>query len=584
MRAPVTSASTCALGCTPCATACDGGCPAPVGIGHRADTCGAAGAFDLKGTAYESTCATGAAGCVVAVPPFRFWQQGSFASANQGCEDLAASPWVAQASRDLGRPVADGHWVVDGMTWQGSGIDGCVPSSPGARLVSELSFVDAAREGTTGHRAFYAVTTVDATAGGFDLDRVTGGDGCNPATVKIAEVPTPGFLVGSGQFGGSYLVSQIQPSEVRARFFSELGADLGASPFAGFEIMYTRGPRPTTSDVCAGGWLPARSDTDPAKAKGVIPFNAPFTFVLFPGNCYPQRLTDPLWVAYRLVYEDPLNPVGPYDLASPGPRLATPVGGHVALVNFEPPTAWADVAFAAGTAAPGVPLTINLGIQFGYSSGARVEVAVPACIDATDFDPVARPWQITWFDTRPSVTWNSTSRLLSFDFPHAPRYANSAEIRGLRAGGADPSCCLDATLLWQDYCGWVSDPLQSCVSIDPSLACSDPAAAVTALTLVGDDDGSGNWRIDLAWDEATDAETVSYHVYRIVSGDASAVPVANHDGALRRDDIQFVTSTTRSRPFASDYGFSPPTAAPALYFYQVRGVCSDGSEGTSHPY
>lgn len=583
------TASTCAVGCSPCATTCDGGCPAPLPIGHGPDTCNADGAFDLSGTAYESSCATGSGGCTVSVPPFRFWQQGSFTAANQGCEDLGAAGQVAQASKDLGRPVADGHWVVDGMMWQGTGYDGCLTAAPGDRLVSEVSFVDTAREGTTAHRAFYAVTSVDATTPGFDLDQVSGGDGCNSATVRVAEVPRPDWWLSAfASPDPQNAMVWIDPARVAAHYFSELGRDSGSSPIAGFEVMYLRGPEPTSSDLCSAGWLPALSYPDATLAQGVIPFNSASVSVQIPGNCYPERVTDPAWIAYRLVYEDPLNPSGPYDLAvGPAPRLTTPVGAHVRLNPGEAPGADASIDSYLTAVAPSIPLKLFVSAYAYHTLIYSVEVGLPACLDTTDFDPIARPWQIEWKDGFATVVWNPVTRILAFNdyFPVSIGMYYDAVVHGLRTGGADPACCVTGAISWADYCGVVRESVSvPCMAIDPALSCPAAVPPVTGLRLVGNEYPSGAWDVTLSWDGATDPDTVSYNVYRVTGGDASILPVANQDEVLRRPDIQLVTFTPRADPTARDFSYDAPTPLPNLIFYQVRGVCSDGSEGRSHPY
>ena len=88
-------------GVGPCSWSCnpplEGGCAGAVGLGHGAFSACTVGSFDLIGTRYENTCATGAGGCTKLQPRLRYWGFDEYTTANYGCGwpgDDEWQPWL----------------------------------------------------------------------------------------------------------------------------------------------------------------------------------------------------------------------------------------------------------------------------------------------------------------------------------------------------------------------------------------------------------------------------------------------------------------------------------------------------------
>lgn len=602
--AATTYSGTCNLGCTPCATLCDGGCPAPVTVRHGAPACAVGGAFNLIGTGYESTCTSGAAGCPIDQPPIRLWQFDDYSGANAGCSHVPANALIGNASLDLGQPVPDGHWVLDRFDWTGADIDGCVATGGAtpSRMVAEMSFPDVDREGTIGHRGLYLIASVPEVAGGFDFDGIQGATGCNGADVAIAEVPAPGILpfpLGPTRLNGvdpRFFDVRVALPATPPDWFTEAGRGADPALVAGYQVMYSGEPEPITSASCA--WQPVFDPGDPRLVLGVVPLNSPEVVVSIPGSCYLPSL-ERYWLALRLVYVDTsVNPTAPFDpTAVPGPSLTSAVGSHVGPVQapypFEPPIALAaKTVWPQSSVPPGAPVIYNFPITGYYYTfyGVVLTDLIPDCLDDRDFDPDAKPWQITLISPPPlpvpavAVSYDRATRNLVISaYGSFNHWQVDVQVRGLYAAFDDPACCNSASYdVTNPECGLLTLTTgPACVAIDSSIACVVKPEIVRNLRAVKDPVGA----VTLSWDRALDTATVAYDVWKLTSSDPSGIPLANKDEWPRSGDLASVClDEPVTSPVCVDWYEGQIDPDPPLVFYQARGVCSDGSEGTAHPY
>lgn len=107
----------------------------------------------------------------------------------------------------------------------------------------------------------------------------------------------------------------------------------------------------------------------------------------------------------------------------------------------------------------------------------------------------------------------------------------------------------------------------------PAVPCGVPPEHVTGLTAV-----RRASEVELTWDEATDASTAVYDVWRIANGDRSLLPQAGRELARTVGNVQSVRCCLRiprtsPRCVDSDGASNAPTV-----FYQVRASCTDGTE------
>ncbi len=338
------------------APACAGGCAPSAPVYHAsALPCSAGnGSFNLIGTHYETTCSC-APSCVVDLPPVRFWQYDAYAAANNGCQRqdncVAGVEWMVNAT-----PGNTGHWYLWQPNWAGPDVDGCYTTAvprPAYRTVVEVASVDRRPgfEGTFNHGSWYVLASVPLTVG-FNFDTITGGTGCTPAEVVkqpvrgVTVVGLGGPCTGSGvsmqsmlpDIDPGYFDVQVTLDDPGPHWWNETGQDGAPQLIAGYQILYTTGPEPTTSDYVTGNWRPVHDPVNAPLALGLVPLGngSPITVAL--------PITDPLtdyWLATRIVYRDASeNPVGTFDpaLGTPsnpvGPQIASPVSGHCGAVHF----------------------------------------------------------------------------------------------------------------------------------------------------------------------------------------------------------------------------------------------------------
>ena len=87
----------------------------------------------------------------------------------------------------------------------------------------------------------------------------------------------------------------------------------------------------------------------------------------------------------------------------------------------------------------------------------------------------------------------------------------------------------------------------------------------------------------LQWDAATDASTDHYNVWKVINQDRTLIPTANKDtAAVDPNVVSVCLAVPRAGPICTD---STTSGSPVgVLFYQVRGACADGTEGTAHPF
>lgn len=577
----VAQGPTCNLGCTPCSgvPACLGACPTSVPVVHAAsDPCGLGGSFDLGGTAFDGS---GPA------PPLRFWAYDRYASANSGCNDPNALGWLSHAGAS--------RWLLD-ADWSAALSDGCIDATLAPRrAVAELSFADAAREGSIDHRAFYLAASVDELGGAYDFDRITGGDGCNDRDVVVHEVPRPTFPPNppSMQCTGNptWVAGSLEASNAVDCDYRDVGVEIadeptwrtetgsGAAPalIQGVEFLYQFSPiEPLSSDACTAGWLPARDPAMPSLALGPLPRGIRRALIAIP-NSY-----DPAWIAARIIYADAsVNPMGSYDPLGGAPALVSPPGGHCGpvamLVLLDLPLLlqkWSSLPTTA-TAAVGDPLTYRFSASNFQDPTAGhdavLEDVLPPCLDLSGFDPIAFPSQISSPTMPLVVEWTAATRTLRLHFQAVvqPGDQHFITVTGIRAGVVGD--CVNEATLASTRCRRTTSGATDTVRIDVVSSCPVLPVPVSGVRAVRAGGG-----VDLSWTTSPDVATVRYNVWSIEDAKAS-LPLLNQVAPTRRSVCADVPRGSETCVDAR------PLAAGSVRYYQVRGVCGDGREGTEHP-
>ena len=147
-------------------------------------------------------------------------------------------------------------------------------------------------------------------------------------------------------------------------------------------------------------------------------------------------------------------------------------------------------------------------------------------------------------------------------------------ITGMNAGPLHtPSCGSTSSFIHQ------SDP--SGITVDTSFqigGCPGFPQPVTGLLAA-----RSGAQVALQWDAASDVETAAYDVWSVVGGDETLVPRANRPTSVTRptEVLPVCLGVPRAAPACSDGGAAN---ASGVVFYQVRGACGDGTEGTDYPF
>jgi hypothetical protein len=332
----------------------------------------------------------------------------------------------------------------------------------------------------------------------------------------------------------------------------------------------------------------------------VVPLAADRVTLSLPGACEDMSVRH--WLALRIVYADAsVNPLASFDpLVDAGPRLTSAVSAHLArsvgpYVPFEDPYVTGskenDLADPL-TARPGDPVEFLFRIS-GYAivtmplEFALSDTFDTSCLDLSGFDPLAEPGQVLLAGAPAppgAVAWDATSATLSVvgyvwaqgyvPEPELPPYVE-VSVRGLRAGSG-ARCCNQFSLATP--CGWqlIDD---TCFAIDPAAACAVLPERVSKLRVVKS--GSSYPRLDvwLAWDAPGDPSTVGFDVWAIA--DKRLIAAADRETATREPALRRVGTLAHDAPGTFDYGVIAPYRYPGpdLIFYQVRGLCLEGSEG-----
>jgi len=274
------------------------GCSLSVPIMNPLHGTAAGGGFDLAGTPYEASTEHG--------PAVRFWAWQAYARANSGTQPQHGdkTPWLvrpAHAYRSYGDKMTAGPsvWSLAQSNWAGLDLDGCIRDLDNDRTVVELSFADAERAGTVGHRGFYAVSSVSIEKGSFDFDRVRGGGGKNKNIVPVREIPAPSVAgkAAANKADSGHIDLNLELAELVSH--TEGGEGAPGSLIAGWRILYVSGDEPTSSDP--EQYSAAADPRDPKKRLAVVPLGTKKVKIAVP------KADATTWFVTQVVYADPAD-------------------------------------------------------------------------------------------------------------------------------------------------------------------------------------------------------------------------------------------------------------------------------------
>jgi hypothetical protein len=235
------------------------------------------------------------------------------------------------------------------------------------------------------------------------------------------------------------------------------------------------------------------------------------------------------------------------------------------------------------TVPAGDPLTYEVGLDsrlLRSTDSVSATIEFPPCVDTSGFNPEVIRDQVSSEPPFSTLSWNPPTLIVDFGVTiFAPFDTAKIDISGTKAGSGDPSCCATANIIHEaDQNGYTAS---CCVQVG---GCSGNALPEQVRGLKATKQPrSAPTDVRLEWQEASPLDTVTtqYVVYRVVSQDKRVIPLANTVTVASGDRrvVRLTPSAPRDNPVHIDrdviFRFSPK-----ILFYQVRGACSDGREGT----